>query len=446
MNRGNLYTLIFLLLVATGVGIYFYSSNQEEPIPPLKDRQGPISTTSEWLNTKAAINELQFKLRKNKNDTQSKLLLALAYMQEARITGEHPYYYPAALQLVNEVLDRKNADPAIRFEATVAKASIELSLHQFENARETGMEALKMNAQRAAIYGVLCDANVELGDYDQAIVMADKMVAIRPDLMSYARVSYLREIHGDLDGAIQAMEMAANAGMPGLEQTAWTKYTLGQLYEKTGNLQQAEVIYQQILNERPSYAFAIGGLGKLEAKKGNTPKAIELLEQAAAVLPEFTFQEELTSLYSEAGQKNKAADTLKELLAGLEEDQEAGHIVDLELASIYSELGHDYDTALKYAMKEYKRRPNNIDVNKTLAAIYYKQQNYKQASAHLQRAMRTQRKDAATLCLDGLLAYKTGDKAAAQTLLQQSFSLDPFQSGSLSAEGKKLLRGSLSSL
>ncbi|MCJ8163435.1 tetratricopeptide repeat protein [Pontibacter sp. E15-1] len=446
MKRGTFYSIVLIILLLAGSGVYLYSRNHEDPIPPLKERHGPISTTSEWLNTKAAIEGLQYKLRKNSNDTKSKLLLALAYMQEARVTGEHPYYYPAALQLVDEVLDRKNADPSIRYEAIIAKASIQLSLHQFEEARATGLEALKLNDKRATVYGVLCDANVELGNYDEAIEMADQMVAIRPDLKSYARISYLREIHGDLEGAIQAMEMAARAGTPSLEQTAWTKCTLGQLYEKKGELQLAEATYRQALEERPSYAFATGGLGRIEAKKGNYKEGIALLEQAANTLPEFSFQEELTSLYQKTGQKEKAAETMKQLLAGLEEDQEAGHVVDLELARIHTELGDDYDKAMGYAMKEYKRRPNNIDVNNTLAMIYYKKQDYAKADTYMKRAMRTQKQDAATLCLDGLITFKKGDKATGQALLQKSFSLDPFQNNSLSKEGKKVLGNALSSL
>ena len=51
--------------------------------------------------------------------------------------------------------------------------------------------------------------------------MADKMVSIRPDLRSYSRISYLREIHGDMPGAIEAMKMAIQAGYPGYEDRAW---------------------------------------------------------------------------------------------------------------------------------------------------------------------------------------------------------------------------------
>lgn len=446
MKREKIYAIVFFILLVAASGIYVYSSNHEQPIPPLKERNGPIATTSEWLNTKAAIEGLRYKLRRNSGDTQSKLLLALAYMQEARVTGEHPYYYPAALKLVEDVLDRKNADPAIRFEATVAKAMIQLSLHQFEEGLKTGNEALKLNSQRASVYGVLCDAYVELGDYEKAIEMADQMTAIRPDLMSYARVSYLREIHGDMEGALAAMEMAAKAGYPGLEQTAWTKYNLGELYEKKGDLQRAEIIYQQALAERPSYAFALGGLGRLKAKTGDNAEAIQLFEKAAATLPEFSFQEELTHLYQLTGQKQKAKSMMQELLDGLMEDQEAGHVVDLELANIYLELGNDPDKALSYASKEYKRRPNNIDVCKAMAAIYYKKGDFAKADSFLQKATRTNSQDPTLLCLHGLVRYKMGEKANGEQLIQKSFSIDPFQTNSIREEGKSVLSHQLTKL
>lgn len=439
MKRELLYTLIFLFLVSAGAVAIVYTQNHEKPVPPLKQRQGPISTDSEWLNTKAAIEGLQYKLRRDKNDTQSKLLLALAYMQEARVTGEHPYYYPAALDLVEDVLDRKKAAPEIRFEATVAKAMIQLSLHKFDEALKTGKLAEVLNPKRASVYGILCDANLELGNYEEAIKMADKMVAIRPDLMSYARVSYLREIHGDLDGAIKAMELAARAGYPGLEQTAWTMYTLGGLYEKIGNLELAKLTYEQILRERPSYAFAIGGLGRLEAKKGNTKEAIKLYTDASNIIPEFTFQQELARLYKNTGELKKAKNITEELLEGFEEDQEAGHIMNMEIAHVYIDLEENYNEALSYVMKEYKKRPTNIDVNKTLATIYYHKGDYKKAQSFLHKASLTNSQDPTLLCLNGLVSYKLGNRSTGEKLLQQAMNMNPYMEDAIANEGKLLL-------
>jgi tetratricopeptide (TPR) repeat protein len=441
---------LYLVVVATIIAAVFFLLNRPrqvaEPIAPLLQRQGPISTTSEWLNTKAAIEGLQTKIRRKPDDLQSKLLLAFAFMQEARITGQHPYYFPAALQLVDDILDRKPENPVLRYEATVAKASIQLSLHQFNKALATARQALPINSQVASVYGVLCDAYVELGHYPQAIQMADQMVALRPDLKSYSRVSYLREIHGDMPGAMEAMELAAAAGYPGLEQTAWTRVTLGQLYEKTGELAKAEKQYRRALGEYPNYAFALAGLGRLAAKKQQPKAALRLFSQAADILPEFTFQEELVRLYQQQGQKRKAGRLLKELLAGMEEDQQAGHVVDLELANIYLELAQDPEKALKYARKEYKRRPENIDVCRTLAHIHYARKDYEQAAGFMRQASRTNSQDPTLLCLNGLIQYKRGHQALGENLIRKSLAINPYQHHPLSQEGKSLLSKSVSKL
>ena len=117
----------------------------------------------------------------------------MIYLAEARITGEHPYYYPAILTILDGVLamDPKN------FEATTFKASVKMSQHQFAEASELAEKARLINPNNAYVYGVLVDANVELGNYEEAVEMSDKMQQLKPSLESYSRASYLREIYGN---------------------------------------------------------------------------------------------------------------------------------------------------------------------------------------------------------------------------------------------------------
>lgn len=432
--------LISFALVLTAILVYENIGKKKIPYQPLLDRTGAISTTSEWKNTKAAIIGLQDQIRKKPSDHKSKLMLALAYMQEARITGEHPYYYPAALDLINDVLDSDPEDMTIKYEAMVAKSSVLLSLHHFGEALEIGNEALKINKQNASIYGILCDAHVELGQYETAVAMADKMVSIRPDIRSYARVSYLREIYGDMNGAIEAMKMAVAAGYPGLEQTAWTRFTLGNLHEKTGDLSKAESQYKMAIAEYPNYAFAISGLGKIEVKKKNYSEAVQLFQKAGTIIPEFSFQENLTELYQTIGEQSKAQKATEKLLEMLDEDADAGHNVDLELAGIYIQIVKDYDKALEYANAEYKRRPDNIDVCKTLAHVYYKKNDYQKAAHYLAKATRTHRNEASLLCLEGLIDLKIGKKETGILQIRKAFELDPYQSNDLAEEGRVVVK------
>ena len=395
-----------VLLAAVSGSLYFFTVNKKHPTPPLLDRQGPISTTSEWTNTKKAIEGLQSQIRQNPSNFKAKLLLALAYMQEARITGEHPYYYPAALELIEEVIDDSPKDDPIKYEATVAKASVMLSLHHFKEALEIGNEIVKNNSQHADIYGVLCDANVELGHYDKAIEAADKMVSIKPDLRSYSRISYLREIHGDSEGAIDAMKLAVSAGFPGLEQTAWTRVNLAKLYEKKNDFANAELQYKIALDETPHYAFAVAGLARIEAQKKNYKEAIALYKKAEDIIPEFSFTEELAELYEKMGQKELAKTEATRVIGMLEEDADAGHFVDLEMANLYAKFLKDYDKALEYANVEYDKRPDNIDVNKCLAFIYLKKNDIEKAKEFMKVATKTNKQDPELAELSKLISLK----------------------------------------
>src|SRR5690349_19518737 len=110
MKKNKLHLLISGFFILFVLLIIFFRSGTK--IPELKERSKQISGTTEWLNTKAAIEDLRAKLRANPDDDKSKLNLALAYIQESRVTGDHAYYDKASLELINQLLkkDKKNFD------------------------------------------------------------------------------------------------------------------------------------------------------------------------------------------------------------------------------------------------------------------------------------------------------------------------------------------------
>ena len=429
--------MVFGLLA---VAIYVFKKPTVR-IPELQARHGDLSAGGEWVNTKAAIEGLLAKLRTNPDDHKSRLLLAQAYMQEGRVTGNHPYYDAAAMQLLDDVL---RAEPE-NFEALCCKAALSLTEHHFAQGLELAERARALNPQSAYVYGLLTDANVELGRYDEAVKMADKMNAVRPDLSAYARVSYLREIYGDMPGAIQAMDMAVKAGFVGLEQTEWTRVALGHLYEIGGDLPKAEAQYQMALAARPYYAYALAGLGRVAAARHDYPTAINNLNLARATVKDYAFTDELVDVYRQAGQAGKADEMAKESVAMLAEavqqandDEAVGHYADRELAYAYLKTG-DLDKALEHAKIEYERRPDNIDVNETLAWVHYKRGEYPAAQKYMTAARRTNSQNPVLLGRAGLILTKTGKVAEGQALITKSLNTAPYLDREVEAEGKKLL-------
>lgn len=391
----KLYSLGAGLLLVLIVSAYWAKSDADTKafsIPQLLDRNERIMLGQEWDEVQRRYVSLRNQLTANTNDHKAATALAYLFIKEARITGEHGHYYPAAQAVLDHILENKTLDNEDRFNALVTKAGVQLSLHDFNAALNTGESALALNPYNAQIYGVLVDCHVELGQYQKAVLLADQMVAIRPDLRSYSRVSYLREIFGDIDGAKKAMLMAIQAGYPGQEETAWAMHTYAEMLMRYGYNQEARMVYESILQERPNYPFAIAGLGKLAIKANDFNEAESRLKDAIDIVPEVDFYVTLANLYKKQKKTAQCEKLKKEILAMLEDDTQSGHNMDLEYAHVYNELFSDTKTALQYAAKELKKRPLNIDVNRTIAMLEVEGMDLKNARLHYQAATATQSK------------------------------------------------------
>lgn len=392
MHRISILILLIVLSFACAKKQNESTNLTVKDIPLLLDRNEAIQNGQEWSDVQSYYGTSRQALLNDPKDYEAALKLVYVFVNEARITGEHGHYYPAALQMCDYIMKNNELEKDLKFRTLAAKAGVELSLHDFKKALQTGTEAMNLNPYNAQNYGVLVDANVELGNYEEAVKMADKMVSIRPDLRSYARVSYLREIHGDVDGAIEAMKMAVDAGFPGQEQTCWARLTLGNLYQQYGQLDAAEGEYNTILKERPKYPFAIAALAEIAVKRKEYAKGEKLLKEAAEIIPEVGFYEELARLYKTQGKEDACKQTLDEIWPMLADDEAHGHNMNLEYANIYADLTGDLDKALQYALKEYEIRPDNIDVNRKLALIYQEMGNGSKALEHMSKASKTNSK------------------------------------------------------
>jgi tetratricopeptide (TPR) repeat protein len=396
----------------------------------------------EWKSTKEKASNLMRLARENPDNSKSALALASLYIKEARITGNSVYYNAAAIKYVNQVLEREPDN----FEALTLQALIYLSEHHFADALTIAQRAQKIGPYNAFVYGLMVDSYVEMGDYKAAIAAADKMISLRPDISSYSRVSYLREIHGDLDGAIEAMKMAVKAGSYGDESTSWARMQLARLYENTGDLKSAEMHYIIAGDQRPGYAYSSAGLGHIAMARKDYKKAISLYLQADSLMIDYSFKERLAQLYNLTGDSKKGQEIIREIIKNMsqgagkrEDDKNIGHYADGELAHAYL-LVDDHEKALQHALAEYNRRPNNIDVNETVAWVYYKKGEYEKALPYIDSALKTNCKNPVLLSRAGMIYAKIKQQEKAKSLLHQALKNDPNVDPPLKAESLAVLQ------
>lgn len=444
MNKKFTYTLFVLFFLAAGAFVVLrYQKKLEHKrvaFYPLQERKGSGAATAEWASVKSRADKLIRIVRDNPYDIKSSLQLATLYIQEARITGNHTYYDAAAMNYIKAVLEKD----AQNFEALTLQALVYLSQHHFTDALAVAQKAQQIAPYNAFVYGLLIDAHVELGNYEEAVASAEQMISIRPDIRSYARIAYLREIHGDNEGAIEAMQKAVKAGGASNEPVSWARIQLARLYENEGDLRSAEMHYTIALDQRPGYAYALAGLAHVAAARNDYTKALSFYQQASASVSDDTFLEEEAKLHFRMGQKEKGEALVQKMIRELSKavqqgEGAAGHHSDKELAEVYV-LANEPAKALQHALAEYNRRPTNIEVNETVAWAYYKNGEAQKALPYIKQALRTNCKNPTLLCRAGLIYAATGDKVAAAPLLRQALEKNPSIDEALKQEGSVQLQ------
>lgn len=371
------------------------------------------------FSTDAIIRNLQGYLQNHGADGLALSNLGILYLQKARESGDPAWYAKADAALKQSMtLDGSN------FRALLGMGSLALSRHQFREALDWGERAAALIPDRAAAQGIIGDAHIELGEYPQAFAAFDTMSALRPDLNSYARVSYARELKGDVTGAIQAMQSAADAGVAGAEGTNWARAQLGTLYFEHGDYAAAKAAYQAVLDITPSYAYANAGMANVKAAEGDYAGATAIYTQVIATLPLPQFVIALGDIETAAGRPADAA--AQYALAGVEEQLFAagGVDVDAELALFDADHGRDLPRTLERARAAYARRPSVV-VADVLAWTLYQSGDYAEAQAMSRTALRLGTQSALMYYHAGMIARALGDTAASAAYLHKALALNP---------------------
>lgn len=230
------------------------------------------------LDPKAQIAGYQRLLRRSP-DTAAYAGLGGAYYQRARETGD-PAFYSRAQGAFAAALARDPED----VDATIGLGTLALARHDFASGLELGLRAHRLQPGLVRPYTVIADGQVELGRYAAATATVDRLARLKPNLAAYTRVSYLRELRGDLAGAVAAMRLALSAG-GSTEGSAYVSVLLAGLEFDRGHYAGAERSYRQALAVDPGYPPALAGRAKVDAAQGDLAAAIRRYRTAVERLP-----------------------------------------------------------------------------------------------------------------------------------------------------------------
>ena len=387
-------------------------------------KSNSVSTpTMESLNARvtAADRQIQMAESRIKNFPTSPHgynLLAGAYMQKARETGDFGFNARAEM-ILNRSLEIAPDDSS----ALILRATLLLNYHRFREALEEAKRAQVPGRESPDLYGVMTDALVELGEYPAAVEAAQKMMNLRPDSGSYSRASYLRALHGDLEGAIEAMSVAVKAANPGNPENAgWYRVHLGFNLMNSGKRAEGERQFDIALETFPNYHLALAAKARARVAAGDFDGAIQfyLRAQARVPLPEVVIP--LGDLYSKLGRVDEAKQQY-ELVDFIERHVARDATYSRQLALFWADHDMKLDEALEIMRQERAAR-SDIYTSDALAWCLFKKGKLAEAKDSIEQAMRLGTRDARILYHAGMIYDALNDHQRAVKYLKLALDAD----------------------
>jgi tetratricopeptide (TPR) repeat protein len=346
-------------------------------------------------------------------------VLGLAYQQRARELGD-PASYPLSERALRRALDLEPQN----VQAIGGLGSLALARHRFGEALELGQRARRLAPHVAFNHGVVGDALVELGRYDGAFRAFDRMAALKPGLASYSRISYARELLGQVEPAITAMRLAVDSGGSRGEPAAWVHTQLGKLYFSQGRLGPAAREYRVALAIVPGYVHALDALAQVQAARGRFAAAIRLERRAVERNPLPQFVGALGDLYRASGRPARASEQYQ-LVRAIDRLLAAnGVVTDLEVALFNVDHGLKLQESLGRARRAQRERPS-IEADGVLAWALQRNGRCAEARHYSVRALRLGTFDASKFFQRGMIERCLGRDAEARRWFRRALDTNP---------------------
>ncbi len=357
--------------------------------------------------------------QKTPSNTKAWTDLGDALMQKARETADLSYYSLAETDYKHALARDPKSVAALDGMAWVTS-----DRHEFEESKAWAGRALALDPNSQDAYGLLGDADQELGDYPAAYAHYQTMLNLRPDLASYSRGGHLLWLTGDYRKGVWLMVKAIDAGGPYAESTGWCRAQLGLMLYSEGHQAAAEQTLRDALTTTPRNYRVLMALGRVLAGRGNYAEAIEYYQQAIDVVPQIEAVVALGDLYALTGRRADAEQQYR-LAESIDRIQKANGVRGGWQMSLFrANHSRSLPEALSDAQEEYKSR-KNVYAADALAWCLYKSGHYPEAAALNRAALAEKTPESEFLYHAGMIAMKRKDISAARLCLHRAIQLNP---------------------
>jgi tetratricopeptide (TPR) repeat protein len=374
----------------------------------------------------ASIAHAQDRLRTLPKDWQTWASLASAYVERARVTAD-PTYYPKAEGAARQSLAlQPDGNPY----GHIALGALANARHDFALARTEALAALAVDGYSADAYGVLADAQTQLGNAPAATDAVQHMLDLRPGLAAYARASYDLELRGRTADATDLMRRALAAAVDP-HDIAFCRNQLGDLAWQHGDLAGARDEYRRGLSADPSSLALRRGLARVDAASGHLDAAIAGYADLTNRSPAPTYLVEYADLLRQAGRGDDATAQLDLAQAAQDLFTANGGVDGLGTATLAIARGR-YADAVAAARSEWARR-RHVDVADTLGWALHLAGQDSEALGYAQRVAASGAVDAGYAYHLGAIEAALGLDPLARKDLSRALATSPYFTGAPAA-------------
>jgi len=244
------------------------------------------------------------------------------------------------------------------FEGAKVETFLQLERHEYARALQSATELNQRVPDDISVYGYLVDADVELGNYQQALEPAQWMLDLRPgNAGGLLHAATLRELHGKLTGALELVQMAYNA-TPNTEteDRAWMLAQESRLEFLMDDLAKAESYAQEALTIFPNHRDGLMAMAGIRQAQHRYDEAVSLLKERYDLAPRTENLYALAEAQELAGQQEDAQTTYRKFEAQAQAESQSPDNSNRELILYYADHAGEPAKALAIARREIAQR------------------------------------------------------------------------------------------
>ena len=296
------------------------------------------------------------------------------------------------------------------------RAHVLQNLHRFKES-ETLARRLVQQRGLSFDYGLLGDALMEQGKLGDAVEAYQRMMNLKPDLRAYARAAHMRWLKGDLEGAIEAMQLAVSAASSErCRIRSWVNTRLAFYEFQAGRVNEAEQRCALALSLQNNYPPTLLLQGRILLGQSRFGEAVDALQNAVKLNPLPEYQWTLAEALRVAGKENEASEVEAQLC-------QRGASSDPRTLALYLATRHESpETALRLARAELDSR-SDVFTHDALAWSLAAAGKLTEAHSEMQRALAEGTQDARLLFHAGVIASQAGHSADAERWLRKASEL-----------------------